>query len=152
MIIGVGTDLIELKRVQKACERESFLNRIFTEDEYREASGDHRRLAGNFAVKEAVSKALGTGFSAMAPKDIEVLRDERGKPFVRLYGKARARACELGAERIVVSISDTAELVLAFAVAEAGDGSGCIPPGTDIFAQSDIPGDHPGSDGEVRNE
>ena len=124
MIIGVGTDLIELKRVQKACERESFLSRIFTEEEYREASGNYRRLAGNFAVKEAVSKALGTGFSAMAPTEIEVLRDERGKPFVRLHGKAAALAEELGAVRIEVSISDTEELVLAFAVAEVQKSNG----------------------------
>jgi holo-[acyl-carrier protein] synthase len=118
MIVGVGTDLIELKRVQKACGKPSFLSRIFTEDEYREASGDHRRLAGNFAVKEAVSKALGTGFGSVKPREIEVFRDRRGKPYVKLSGRAEEQARLLKVTGIEVSISDTEELVLAFAVAE----------------------------------
>ncbi|MBQ1423240.1 MAG: holo-ACP synthase [Lachnospiraceae bacterium] len=118
MIVGVGTDLIELKRVQKACGKPSFLSRIFTEDEYREASGDHRRLAGNFAVKEAVSKALGTGFGSVKPREIEVFRDRRGKPYVKLSGKAKEQARLLKVTGLEVSISDTEELVLAFAVAE----------------------------------
>ena len=74
--------------------------------------------AGNWAVKEAVAKAMGTGFFGMKIKEIEVLRDELGKPYVKLYGKALEKQKELGIERFFVSISDTKEYTSAVAVAE----------------------------------
>ena len=89
MIVGIGTDLIEIARIEKACRKQAFLSRIYTEEECRLAGGSISRLAGNFAVKEAVSKALGTGFRAFMPIDIEVLRNELGKPYVNLYGGVR---------------------------------------------------------------
>ena len=119
MIVGIGTDLIESERVVTACRKQAFLQRAYTERERREASDNLRRLAGDFAVKEAVSKALGTGFSGFGPGDIEVLRDELGKPYVCLYRGALARAGKIGADRIHVSITDTADHTLAFAVAES---------------------------------
>lgn len=119
MIFGVGSDLIEIARVLKACERESFSCRVFTENERREAFGSKKRLAGDFAVKEAVVKSFGTGFGSIRPGDIEVLRDVSGRPFVNLSGKAKEFADSRGIDNIQVSISDTEELVLAFAVAEA---------------------------------
>ena len=100
MILGVGTDLVEIDRVRKACERDSFVGRTFTELERRQAGGKISRFAGSFAVKEAVAKALGTGFRAFMPIDIEVARDELGKPYVNLYRGAKALAHELGVERI----------------------------------------------------
>ena len=118
MIIGIGTDLIESKRVAKACQKQAFLQRAYTERERREAADNIRRLAGDFAVKEAVSKALGTGFSGFGPGDIEVLRDDLGKPYVCLYEGAALRAAQIGADRIHVSITDTEDLTIAFAVAE----------------------------------
>ena len=118
MIVGIGTDLIESKRVVTACQKKTFLQRAYTERERREAADNIRRLAGDFAVKEAVSKALGTGFSGFGPGDIEVLRDELGKPYVCLHEGAAVRAAEIGADRILVSITDTADHTLAFAVAE----------------------------------
>ena len=121
MIFGVGSDLIEIARVLKACERETFSCRVFTENERREAFGSEKRLAGDFAVKEAVVKAFGTGFGSIRPGDIEVLRDVSGKPYVNLSGKAKEFADSHGIDNIQVSISDTGELVLAFAVAEASD-------------------------------
>lgn len=119
MIVGIGTDLIEITRIGKACEKQAFLSRIYTEEECRLAGGNISRLAGNFAVKEAVSKALGTGFRTFMPVDIEVVRDELGKPYVNLYGGAKERAKEVGAERIHVSITNTKEYAQAFAVAES---------------------------------
>ena len=86
--------------------------------ERREASSDKRRLAGDFAVKEAVAKALGTGFGGVAHREIEVLRNRRGKPYVRLYGSAEEFCRDHNIDNIQVSISNTDEFVTAYAVAE----------------------------------
>lgn len=118
MITGVGCDLIEIKRVEKACDKEAFLSRVYTEEERRQAGGKPTVLAGTFAVKEAVSKVFGTGFREFSPQDIEVIRDELGKPSVRLYGAARTLAEGRGIRHIEVSISDTKEYAMAFAVGE----------------------------------
>lgn len=118
MIIGIGTDLIQISRIEKACAKERFLKKIYTEKECRLAKKRSSFLAGNFAVKEAVSKSLGTGFLGFMPRDIEVLRDELGKPYVNLYHGALRRAKQIGAERILVSISNTNEYAMAFALAE----------------------------------
>jgi len=118
MLIGVGCDLIELERVKKACEKEAFLSRMYTEEERRQADGKVSVLAGTFAVKESVAKVLGTGFRTFMPIDVEVLRDPLGKPYVILHGNARRVAEEKGIKRIEVSISDTKDHVMAFAVGE----------------------------------
>ncbi|MEF9939173.1 MAG: holo-ACP synthase [Clostridium sp.] len=122
MIVGIGTDLIEIERIKKACEKEAFLLRVYTEEECRQAGVNHSRLAGNFAVKEAVSKVFGTGFTTFGPKDIEVLRDERGKPYVNLYGEAKRLSEQLGIRKIFVSITNTSSHAAAFAVGEGDEG------------------------------
>ena len=118
MIIGIGNDLIEKSRVRKACEKDAFLSFVFTEAEIEIIKKKMDSAAGNWAVKEAVAKAMGTGFFGMKIKEIEVLRDELGKPYVKLYGKALEKQKELGIERFFVSISDTKEYTSAVAVAE----------------------------------
>jgi len=118
MIIGIGTDLIETERVKVACSKRAFLTHCFTLKEIELIQSDHNKSAGNFAVKEAVSKALGTGFRGVSLKDIEVLRNELGKPYVTLYGKALDLCRSLGIKQIHVSISNTREFTTAFAVAE----------------------------------
>ena len=118
MLTGVGCDLIEIKRMEKACEKEAFLSRVYTEEERRQAGGRPSVLAGSFAVKEAVAKVFGTGFREFMPKDIEVLRDPFGKPYVVLHGKAKETPEKKGIQRIEVSISDTREHAMAFAVGE----------------------------------
>ena len=115
---GVGCDLIEIERVKKACEKEAFFVRVYTENERRQADGRASVLAGTFAVKEAVAKVFGTGFREFMPKDIEVLRDELGKPYVVLHGNAKRVAEEKKIRKIEVSISNTAEHAMAFAVGE----------------------------------
>lgn len=122
MLTGVGCDLIEIERMKKACEKEAFLLRVYTENERRQADGRLSVLAGTFAVKEAVAKVLGTGFRTFMPEDVEVLRDELGKPYVILHAKAKEIAEEKKIKRIEVAISDTREFVMAFAVGE-GDAS-----------------------------
>ena len=118
MVIGVGTDLVEIQRMKRACERDSFMAYTFTEQERRQARESISSLAGDFAVKEAVAKVFGTGFRDFMPGDIEVLRDELGKPYVNLYGNAKKRFEAMGMERLEVSISNTREHAVAFAVGE----------------------------------
>lgn len=119
MILGIGTDMIELERIRKACEKQAFLARTYTEEECRQAGGNTSRLAGNFAVKEAVAKVFGTGFRTFMPGDIEVLRDELGKPYVNLYRGAKELAEQIGIVRIHVSITNTKEYAVAFAIGES---------------------------------
>ncbi|HEX3021779.1 MAG TPA: holo-ACP synthase [Lachnospiraceae bacterium] len=118
MIIGIGTDLIEIDRVVKACEKRHFLEKCFTEKEIVLIEQDRRRAADNFAVKEAVSKVFGTGFGCMQPIEIEVLRDNLGCPYVNLYGKALEMAKKRQVHKIHVSITNTKKYANAFAVGE----------------------------------
>lgn len=118
MIIGIGNDIIEIERVRKACSKATFLTRYFTTKEINSFGNKPISLAGNFCVKESVAKALGTGFREFTPIDIEVLRDELGKPYVNLYGKAQEIAVGIGVKKIHVTISNLKELAEAFVVLE----------------------------------
>ena len=118
MIVGIGNDIIEVERVLKACERETFLKKCFTEKEIVLIQQDKKKAADNFAVKEAVSKMFGTGFRGIMPIDIECLRDELGKPYVNLYGNALEMAENRNLGTIHVSISNTTKYASAFVVGE----------------------------------
>lgn len=124
MIIGIGTDITEIARMKKACGSEAFLMRIFTGKE-RAQAGDPlkdtwiRSLAGDYAAKEAVAKALGTGFSGLMPWDIQVGRNALGAPEVQLFGGAAERFRILGGRTIWVSISHEQQFAVAMAVLEA---------------------------------
>ena len=118
MITGIGVDLIEIDRIRKACEKEGFIKRCFTEDEITLIDCNWQRAAGNFAVKEAVAKMLGTGFRGISLKDIEALRDELGKPYVNLYGKAAENLAPVVLELGGVSITNTKDYANAFVVGE----------------------------------
>ncbi|HHT57696.1 holo-ACP synthase [Herbinix luporum] len=118
MITGIGVDLIEIERVALACQKEGFLNRCFTEDEIKLIDNKWSKAAGNFAVKEAVAKMFGTGFRKISLKEIEVLRDELGRPYVNLYGNAAKLAHEQEITTIHVSITNTKEYANAFVVGE----------------------------------
>lgn len=119
MIIGIGTDIIEIQRIKKACEKEAFFMRCFTENERMLIGSNFTKAAGNFAVKEAVSKVFGTGVRGFELIDIEVLRDELGKPYIRLHNKAALIAHDLTIDRIHVSISNTKDFAIAYAVGES---------------------------------
>ncbi len=120
MIRGIGIDVIEVPRVEQAVARwgEAFLGRIFTEQERAHAGRAPQRLAGRFAAKEAVMKALGLGWRSMAWRDIEIATDLLGKPVVQLSGRAEAAARRLGVGTWMVSISHTHRLAIAQALAE----------------------------------
>lgn len=121
MIIGIGIDIIEISRIEKVMKRtHSFLEKSFTkgEIEYFNLKGlKGNTVAGNFAAKEAISKALGTGFRGFGLKDIEVLRDEMGKPIVNLSNKIYG-ILDIGEFNIHVSISHNNDNAIAYAVME----------------------------------
>ncbi|MBW6411453.1 holo-ACP synthase [Clostridium weizhouense] len=121
MIIGVGTDIVEIHRIKKIVESNpNFLKRFFTlnEIEYFEAKGlNANSIAGNFAGKEAVSKALGTGFRGFGLKDIEILRDDLGKPFVKLSKKIY-ELFKVKNSNIFISISHSDKDAIAYVVLE----------------------------------
>lgn len=122
MIIGIGTDIIEITRIEQALSKtEQFFNKVYTEKErhyYLEKRKKVETLAGWFCAKEAVSKALGTGFRQFSLRDIEVLPNAVGKPEIRLYGKAEALRKSLGIEKIQVTIAHCKSYATAFAIAE----------------------------------
>lgn len=83
--IGIGNDIIEINRIEKAIKKINFITKVFTENEIKlfEIKGKRTEFfAGRFAAKEAVSKALGTGFREFSLTDIEILNDSLGKPYV----------------------------------------------------------------------
>ena len=109
MIRGIGTDIVEIKRIKKAMESNGrFLEKIFTNTELEYLKSRNLRaeyVAGRFAAKEAVSKALGTGFRGIDFKDIEIDRTTLGKPIVILKGKAKLIAKKEGQYNMHLSIS-----------------------------------------------
>ncbi len=127
MIVGIGNDIVEISRFETIVERESVLHKMFSEREVILGGKRPSFFAGSFAVKESVSKAFGTGIRGFRLNEIEVLRDDMGKPYVELQGRAKELAVALGIDSIYVSISDTKQLAAAVAVAEAKetrDGNG----------------------------
>ena len=118
MIYGIGTDLIEVTRVKKAYEKESFRKKVYTEQEQQLIAENAQRAAGNFAVKESVVKAFGTGFGKISAVDIEVLREASGKPYAVLHGPAKEEAERVGILQVHVSISNTKEYVIGYVVME----------------------------------
>jgi len=122
MIIGIGIDIIEISRIEKVINRtNSFIEKSFTDNEieYFKLKGlKGNVVAGNFAAKEAISKAIGTGFRGFGLKDIEVLRDELGKPVVHLSKKIYG-LLDIKEFNMHVSISHNKENAIAYAVMEA---------------------------------
>ena len=123
MIEGIGIDVIEIKRIHRAIDEwgEMFLGKVFTDRELRYALSKRNptpHFAARFAVKEAVAKALSTGWrGGFRWKDIEVENDPSGKPTVLLYGKVHE---VLSGSRVLVSISHSENVVVAVAVIERG--------------------------------
>ena len=129
MIIGLGSDLIDIRRIEKTLEKhgERFINRIFTEVEQRKSEGRKQRAASyakRFAAKEACSKALGTGLShGVFWRDMGVANLPSGKPTMVLTGGARARLDAMTPKghkaNIHLTITDDFPLAQAFVIIEA---------------------------------
>lgn len=129
MIIGIGTDIVDIRRIANSLQQypERFPQRILSTREYQlfisrqqqSASAATAYLARRFAAKEAVAKALGSGFNeGIRFQDIEILNNHLGRPCLELYQKARRRAEQLGMQHSHISLSDEQHYVVAFAVLE----------------------------------
>ena len=113
----IGTDIIEVERFKNLSER--FMAKYFTELELEYLKGRRpENVAGIFAAKEAVAKALGTGFAGFSPAAIEVNHNIAGKPEIILHGNAAKIAEDLGIKTVVVSISHCKTLAVAMAMAQ----------------------------------
>ncbi len=120
-MLGIGVDMVEVSRIAKALVRnaEKFPRRILSSDEllqFRDSPNQDSFLAKRFAVKEAVAKALGTGFAhGVSWTDISLSHDDFGKPLVYLKGGANDQLLRLGGSKALVSLSDEAGFVIAYA-------------------------------------
>jgi holo-[acyl-carrier protein] synthase len=122
-ILGIGTDITECLRIAQMIERhgELFVDRVYTQEEIRycrmrKQSTQH--FTGRWAAKEAVLKAIGTGWRrGISWRDIEVQNEPGGKPNVLLSGGAKEAAEQLGVEEVLVSISHCRSHATAYAVA-----------------------------------
>lgn len=128
MGVYCGVDMVEIQRIKDSIEKlgENFIQRIFTtaEIEYCEnrRSGKHESYSARFAAKEAISKALGTGFSkGVGLKGIELIATESGKPEVTLHGQTKERFISMGGVAIDISISHCRDYAIAFAVLQTKD-------------------------------
>lgn len=124
-VVGIGVDAVEIPRVRRALQRTpSLADRLFTSTELAQSlsrGGSQRaaRLAGRFAAKEAVAKALGTGVVGFGFRDVEIINGERGEPAVVLATPAQVVADRLGVTRLHVSLSLTGTVAVATALAES---------------------------------
>jgi holo-[acyl-carrier protein] synthase len=125
MVLGLGTDLIETRRVQESIDRygERFLERVYTAGEIaycqRKRKNAAESFAARFAAKEAAAKALGTGISrGVSWKEFEVRREASGRPTLHMTGRAAELAEAMGVKRIQLSLTHSRELALAVVVVE----------------------------------
>jgi holo-[acyl-carrier protein] synthase len=121
VLIGLGADVIEVERIRGVLERqgERFLARVFTDEERAYCSKmaqPHKHLAARFAAKEAVSKAFTTGIGAeLSWRSASVYHGARGEPLVRLDEKGEALLRQVGATRILLTLSHTETVAMAVA-------------------------------------
>lgn len=120
-LLGVGVDLCGVARIERAIEKEHFYERVFTPEEraYLDRKGKSRAqsAAAMFAAKEAVTKALGTGFSGgVMPWNISVVHNEKGAPAAELTGAAKERLEQIGGAGVQISLSHEGDSAIAFAV------------------------------------
>ncbi|MCC6300617.1 MAG: holo-ACP synthase [Anaerolineales bacterium] len=118
MKIVTGVDLIEIARITEALARHGnhYLERIYTPAELKQCGKRAESLAGRFAAKEAVAKALGSGIGDITWKEMEILGDENNAPALTLHGVAKRKAEALGLTQWSVSISHSQSHSVAFVV------------------------------------
>ena len=120
MIVGIGNDIIEIERIEKAISKEGFKNKIYTQKELENIKkrGDRvETYAGIFSAKEAISKAIGTGVREFSLTDLEILNDDLGKPYV-VVSKKLDKIIKSKKEdyQIEISISHSKKYVIAMAI------------------------------------
>lgn len=119
MQLRTGVDLVEISRFERLNPniKPRFLKRVFTPQELDNCSDVTASLAGRFAVKEAVAKALQTGIGPISWQEIETLEGPAGEPLLALHGQAQALAESLGLKHWSISISHTNTIAIAVAIA-----------------------------------
>ncbi len=122
-MLSTGVDLIEVERITKAIKRhgDRFLTRIFTQKELEEVGDNMPSLAGRFAAKEAVAKALCTGIGDVEWVEIEILRGPNKEPILNLTGSAKRIAQEKNLTAWSISLSHTHEHAIAMVVAQSSE-------------------------------
>ena len=120
MIVGIGNDIIEIERIEKAISKESFKNKVYTQRELEniEKRGDRvETYAGIFSAKEAISKAIGTGVREFSLTDLEILNDDLGKPYVVVSEKLdKILKTKKEDYQIEISISHSRKYATAMAI------------------------------------
>lgn len=124
MIIGIGTDITEIKRLGRLLERQGdqLWERVLSPEERRAFTSPKRRiefLSGRWAAKEAASKAFGTGIGFISFHDLVITNDEAGAPHLVLRGNALAVAAEKGVNSVHISISHSDEYAVATVILES---------------------------------
>ncbi|MGD9660419.1 MAG: holo-ACP synthase [Porticoccaceae bacterium] len=121
MILGIGTDMVRISRIESSMAKspDALAKRVLTAKEFKlfaSSPAPAAYLAKRFAVKEAASKAFGTGIGKISWQELEVVSNEAGAPALHCFGEAKKRLTAMGADRIDVSIADESDLALAFVV------------------------------------
>ena len=120
MIVGIGNDIMEIERIEKAISKEGFKNKIYTQKELENIKkrGDRvETYAGIFSAKEAISKAIGTGVREFSLIDLEILNDDLGKPYVVVSEKLdKILKSKKENYQIEISISHSKKYVIAMAI------------------------------------
>ncbi len=125
MIIAMGTDIVEINRIEKAAKNNTkFIDRILTPREMDVLASKHDRsssLAASFAAKEAVSKLLGTGIGEVSWHEIEILNNSKGAPYVILSGKAKEISTQMDIDEILISITHDKRTAFANVIGQKVD-------------------------------
>ena len=123
MILGIGTDIINVDRICKSIENEAFVKKVFTLNEIAYCNvkvNKAESYAARFAAKEAFSKALGTGFRGEIDfKEIEVINDDLGNPSIITSGKTLELISKRGIKSIHISLSHVKEMAIAMIILES---------------------------------
>jgi holo-[acyl-carrier-protein] synthase len=123
MVVGTGVDIVDISRIERILEskKEDFFQKVFTleEVEYIKSKGESSQtVSGIFASKEAVSKVLGCGIGKVSWKDIEILHDDKNKPYVNLLGNGKIVSYEKGVYNIHISLTHERDYAVAVAIGE----------------------------------
>ncbi|MFK8067105.1 MAG: holo-ACP synthase [Gammaproteobacteria bacterium] len=124
MIFGIGVDIVQINRIQKAMDKrgEKFVKKVLSEEEYKEFlinKSSANFLAKRFAAKEAFSKALGSGFTdGLTLKQIQIVHNDKGRPLFHLTDVAKEKIEQLNIRQCHLSLSDERKYVVAFVTLE----------------------------------
>jgi len=122
MILGIGIDVVHVRRIRHWLSVEGLVDRFFHPEEIAKirdkGNGAALSLAARFAAKEAFGKALGTGLNGISLRDIQVINNHNGRPEIRLYATALARLQALGGRTVHLSLTHESDNAIAMAIIE----------------------------------